>query len=125
MSTNHATTEFNLIWQNDQAVYHEVVAMVRDMLRRSPTMSDQTIGRNVKDRVFSWAYGGGWGFDTGWGHATSSLRDDDRYPDWVEGPPPAEDRANPFSYFLPTHAYGDVNEEAVGEDAREALGIES
>jgi hypothetical protein len=125
MSTNHATTEFNLIWQNDQAVYHEVVAMVRDMLRRNPGITDQTIGRNVKDRVFSWAYGGGWGFDTGWGHATSSLRDEDRYPDWVEGPPPAGYRATPFSYFLDRGLYGDVDDAAVGEDAREALGIES
>lgn len=125
MDDVHATTEFNMIWQNDQTVYNEVVDCVRDLLRKVPDMTDQTIGRNVKDRVFSWAYGGGYGFSDGWGHATSSLRDQDRYPDWTEGGPPPGYRANPFSYFLPTHAYGQVDEEAVGEDAREALGLES
>jgi len=125
MDDTHATTEFGLIWQNDQSVYTEVVEYVRDLLERNPHASDQTIGRNVKDRVFSWAYGGGYGYSDGWGGATASLRDDDRYPDWTEGPPPAGYRANPFSYFLPTHAYGAVDEDAVGEDAREALGLES
>lgn len=120
----HATNEFNLVWQNDQAVYHEVVDMVREMLRKNPGITDQTIGRNVKDRVFAWAYGGGYGYSDGWGHATSSLRDDDRYPNWVEGPPPPGYRNTPFSYFLPTHAYGHVDEEAVGEEARDALGLE-
>jgi hypothetical protein len=120
-----ATTEFNMLWQNDQDVYRAVVEYVRDMLRRVPNMTDQTIGRNVKDRVYSWAFGGGWGYSEGWGGATSSLRDDDRYPDWVEGPPPPGYRTSPFAYFLPTYAYGHVDEEAVGEEAREALGLES
>jgi hypothetical protein len=88
-------------------------------------MTDQTIGRNVKDRVFSWAYGGGWGYSFGWGHATSSLRDQDRYPDWIEGPPPTGYRTTPFSYFLNRDRYGFVSEEEVGEQARDALGLES
>lgn len=120
----HATTEFNMIWQNDQDVYHAVLDDVRGMLRRVPGMTDQTIGRNVKDRVFSWAYGGGWGYSEGWVGTTTSLRDEDRYPDWHEGPPPAGYRPGPFSYFLPRSAYGYVNEETVGEEARDALGLE-
>lgn len=121
----HATTEFNLIWQNDQVVYNEVLDYVRDLLRGVPNMTDQTIGLNVKARVFSWAFGGGWGFASGWGHSLTSLRDEDRYPDWTEGGPPPGYRANPFSYFLDKDRYGLVNEEVVGEEAREALGLES
>jgi len=121
----HATNEFNMIWQNDQTVYNEVIDYVKDCLRRVPNMTDQTLGLNVKARVFSWAHGGGWGYSDGWGHATSSLRDDDRYPDWHEGPPPAGYRSGPFSYFLPKEAYGLVDEVEVGEQARDALGIES
>ena len=116
------THEFNMVWENDYALYHEVLDMVRPMVERG--LTDQTIGRNVKDRVFSWAFGGGWGYADGWGGATSSLRDDDRYPDWIEGPPPAGYRSGPFSYFLERDAYGAVDEEQVGESAREALGLE-
>lgn len=118
------TDEFCLVWQNDQDVYNEVVAYVRDLLRQVPGMTDQTIGRNVKDRVFSWAYGGGWGYSSGWGGAVTSLRDSDRFPDWQEGPPPPGYRSTPFSYFLDRSTYGDISEERVGEEAREALGEE-
>jgi hypothetical protein len=124
-TARHATDEFCLIWQNDQAVYNEVVAYTRDLLRGLPSMTNQTLGRNVKDRVFAWAYGGGWGYSEGWGHATSSLRDEDRYPDWTEGGPPPGYRPTPFSYFLGKDMYGYVSETRVGEEAREALGLES
>jgi hypothetical protein len=122
---NHSTDEFNLVWQNDQDVYLEVLALARELLARVPGMTDQTLGRNIKDRVFSWAYGGGWGYSDGWGHATSSLRDGDRFPSWVEGPPPAGYRTTPFSYFLDREQYGEVSEEAIAEDVREALELES
>jgi hypothetical protein len=125
MDDNNTTHEFNLIWQNDQAVYNEVVEYVRDLLRGVPGMTDQTIGRNVKDRVFSWAYGGGWGYSYGWGHSTTSLRDADRYPDWTEGGPPPGYKAGPFSYFLDMDQYRFVSEEEVGDQARDALAIES
>lgn len=117
----HATGEFNRIWQNNQEVCHAVLDYARELLRTNPTITDMTLGRNVKDRVFAWAFGGGWGYSTGWGGATSSLRDSDRYPGWVEGPPPPGYRANPFSYFLPTHAFGRVDEEEVGEEVRETI----
>lgn len=125
MTWNHETTEFNLVWQNDQDVYHAVLDYARRLLTQVPGMTDQTLGRNVKDRVFSWAYGGGWGWATGWGESTSSLRDDDRYPTWTEGGPPPGYRATPFSYFLDREGYGGVSEEAVAEEVRDALGIES
>lgn len=73
-------------------------------------MTDQTLGRNVKDRVFSWAYGGGWGYATGWGGSTTSLVDRTRMP---------------FGYFLPREEYGQVSEELVGENVRECLGLEA
>lgn len=124
-SCGHVVTdEFNMIWQNDQDLYDAVLDMVRDLLRRVPGMTDQTIGVNVKGRVFAWAYGGGWGYSEGWGGATTSLRDGDRYPDWTEGGPPPGYRANPFSYFLDREAYGFINEEVVGEQAKDALDLE-
>jgi hypothetical protein len=124
VSWNHETTEFNLVWQNDQDVYHAVLDYARRLLAQVPGMTDQTLGRNVKDRVYSWAYGGGWGWATGWGESTSSLRDDDRFPDWVEGGPPPGYRVSPFSYFLDRETYGNVSEEHVAEEVREALDIE-
>jgi hypothetical protein len=120
----HATTEFNLVWQNDQDIYNAVLDYARNMSPRMEFQTDQTLGRNVKDRVFAWCYGGGWGFSEGWGGSTTSLRDDDRYPDWKDGGPPANYRANPFSYFLTKEQYHLVSEEAIAEDVREALGIE-
>jgi len=118
------TDEFNMVWQNDQAVYDAVLSLTRDLLRRVPGMTDQTLGRNIKDRVFSWAYGGGWGYSSGWGGATYSLRDQERYAYWTEGSPPPNYRVTPFSYFLDRDQYGDVSEERVAEEAREALGLE-
>jgi hypothetical protein len=122
--TDDATNEFCMIWQNDQDVYNAVIAYVRELLHGVPNMTEQTIGRNVKDRVFSWAYGGGWGYSEGWGGAAASLRDVEKYPDWIEGPPPPGYRNTPFSYFLDPHRYSYVNEEQVGEEARDALGLE-
>jgi hypothetical protein len=124
MSESHATDEFCAIWQNDQDVYNAVLEEVREMLRRVPGMTDQTIGVNIKARVFSWAYGGGWGYSSGWGGATYSLRDRERYSYWTEGSPPPNYRVTPFSYFLDRDLFGHVSEERVGEEAREALGLE-
>lgn len=123
-SVEWTTGEFNLIWQNDQDVYRAVIDYVRNMRPRMFVMTDQTLGRNVKDRVFAWAYGGGWGFSDGWGGSVTSLRDDDRYPDWTEGGPPPGYRVNPFSYFLGKDSYGFVSEEGVAEQVREALRCE-
>lgn len=123
--TNHATDEFNMVWQNDQDVYLAVLGLAREWLRRVPGMTDQTLGRNVKDRVFAWAFGGGWGWSSGWGGLPTSLRDQDRYPDWRKGDPPPGYRVSPFSYFLDREQYGDVDEVAVGEQVRDALEVES
>lgn len=66
--TNHPTWHFVAIMQNDQTLYNAVVRYGYDLLARVPGMTDQTLGRNVKDRVHSWANGGGWGYPHG--HAT-------------------------------------------------------
>jgi len=122
---NHETTEFNLVWQNDQAVYHAVLDYARGLLRQVPGMTDQTMGRNVEDGVFAWAYGGGWGWASGWGGSTEPLLDHLRYPDWPDlTGPPVGYRPTPFSYFLPREAYGSVSEEAIAEEVRDALQIE-
>jgi hypothetical protein len=118
------TDEFNMIWQNDQDVYFTTLAYAQALLRQVPGMTEQTLGRNVKDRVFSWAYGGGWGYSSGWRGATTSLRDEDRYPDWSEGGPPPGYRVSPFSYFLGRDKYGHVSEEGIAEQVRDALQIE-
>lgn len=122
--TVRTTDEFNMIWQNDADVYRAVCDLARDLLRRVPGMTDQTLGRNIKDRVFAWAYGGGWGYSDGWNGSAESWRDADRFPDWTEGGPPPGYRASPFSYFLDRAAYGFVSEERVGEEARDALDLE-
>lgn len=125
MSENHATREFNMVWTNDQEVYHAVLAYARELLRGVPGMTDQTLGRNVKDRVFAWAYGGGWGWSSGWGGSTSSQRDEDRFPGWADmQEAPAGYRPTPFSYFLTREQYGEVSEEAIAEEVRDCLGIE-
>lgn len=61
MSVNLATFQFNVIWQNDQALYNAVLAYAKDMT----DLTDQTLGRNVKDRVYAWANDGGWGYGPG------------------------------------------------------------
>lgn len=60
---NQATFEFCSTVDNHEALYYAVRDYARDLLRGLPTMSDQALGRNVRDRVLSWAFGGGWGFD--------------------------------------------------------------
>jgi hypothetical protein len=79
-----------------------VLSYARELLVRLPTMTDQTLGRNVKDRVFAWAFGGGWGWAEGW-----------------PGP------GRPFDYFLSREDYGLVSEESIAESVREALGLEA
>ena len=101
MTETHATREFDMIWENDYDLYLATLAYARDLLRRTPNMTDQTLGRNVKDRVFAWAFGGGWGWS-------------DFYPH--------DHRA--FDYFLKREQHGDVQDERVGERVRDALGIE-
>jgi hypothetical protein len=91
-----------MIWCNDQDLYLATLAYARELLRRMPQMSDQTLGRNVKDRVFAWAFGGGWGHDGLW-----------------------VGRADTFDYFVRREDYGDVSELAVAEEVRDCLGIES
>lgn len=100
MTTNHETTEFNMIWQNDYHLYQAVLGFARDLLAQVPGMTDQALGRNVKDRVFAWAFGGGWGHAEGW-----------------------DSRA--FDYFLTREDYGSVSEESVAEEVRDALGMAS
>lgn len=78
-----------------------MLAYARELLDRLPTMTDQTLGRNVKDRVFAWAFGGGWGH--------SGL--------WVG-------RASTFDHFLSREDYGRVSEESIAESVRDALGLE-
>lgn len=95
------TTEFNMIWQNDQDLYKAVLAYARELLRGVPGMTPQTIGRNVKDRMFAWAFGGGWGWPTGW---------------------PGSWRT--FEYFLGRDQYRWVSETVVGEEVLDALNLE-
>lgn len=95
---NDATREFNMHWQNDYDLYKEVVSLAREMLRRVPGMTQQTIGRNVKDRVFAWQQGGGWGYDDGRKHVRA------------------------LEYLRVAHA--DVQEDLVGEEVLDALGLE-
>lgn len=100
-AANRATWDFNLHWQNDYDLYHAVLTHARGLLLLVPTMTDEALGRNVKDRVHAWAVGGGcYGFyygDTRFMRVLSTL-----------------DVGN----------YGEVDDREVGEHVREALAIE-
>jgi hypothetical protein len=99
----YATRNFNMVWQNDYDVYHLVLDKARDCLRQVPGMTDQTLGRNVKDYVFALRCAGGWGYPTGMG--TPQVRATLQWIDVAD--------------------YGKVSEEEVAEQVRELLGIES
>lgn len=63
--TNNAGWYFSLHWSNDYALYHAVLDHARELLRRVPSMTDQTLGRNLRDAVQRWcmdeaAYPLGW-----------------------------------------------------------------
>lgn len=51
-----ATWYFNLHWTNDYILYHAVLDYSRGLLRRVPSMTDQTLGRNVRDAVQRWCH---------------------------------------------------------------------
>ena len=78
-----------------------MLSYASELLAQLPTMTDQTLGRNIKDRVFAWAFGGGWGWSSGW-------------------PGPGQ----PFQYFLSREDYGRISEESIAESVRDALGEE-
>lgn len=103
MSPNHETRNFNMVWENDYDVYHLVLAHSRDLLKQVPSMTDQTLGRNVKDYVFALRNGGGWGWPEGFGSA----------------------HARHVLQWIGADTYGEVSEEEVAEQVRELLGIES
>lgn len=96
---NHATREFNMHWLNDQDLYDDVILFARHLLRQvGGKMTPQTLGRNIKDRVYAWKEGGGWGYDN----------------------PPKHVRA--LEYLRVPHA--EVQEELVAEEVYGILGIE-
>lgn len=99
----YATRNFNMVWENDYEVYHLVLALGRDLVRRQPNMTAQTLGRNVKDYVFALRNRGGWGYPTGMGtpHTANVLQ-------WIDAT-----------------SHGLVSEEEVAEQVRDLLGIEA
>lgn len=96
---NAETFNFISTVDNDFDLYEAVKAYTVDLLDRHPWMTDQTLGRNIKDRVFAWANGGGWGYDC----------------------PP---RFQNVLQYLDLADYGRVNEEEVAESVRDALDVE-
>lgn len=102
MARNHETQNFNMVWQNDYDVYHLVLGQARALLRSLPSMTDQTLGRNLKDYVFALRNGGGYGHPDGFGSP----------------------RIRHTLQWIGADTYGGVSEEDVAEDVRELLGIE-
>lgn len=45
---------FSMHWTNDYELYHAVLDHARELLRRVPSMTDQTLGRNLRDAVQRW-----------------------------------------------------------------------
>ena len=60
---------------NDEALYIACREYVRELLTSVPTMTEQTIGVNLKNRLQAWAFGGGWG----WPDAPRQFNDVLRY----------------------------------------------
>lgn len=60
---NQATFDLVVAYNNHEELYRATVAYAGDLLERVPGMTPQTMGRNVKDQLFAWAFGGGWGRD--------------------------------------------------------------
>jgi hypothetical protein len=54
VTNNAAGWYFSLHWSNDYALYHAVLDHARELLHRVPTMTDQTLGRNLRDAVQRW-----------------------------------------------------------------------
>jgi hypothetical protein len=53
-ASSEASRTFGMHWANDYALYHAVLSYARDLLRVQPGMTDQTLGRNVRDQVARW-----------------------------------------------------------------------
>lgn len=93
-------------WSNNQELYHAVLAYGAWVLNRVTTMTDQTLGRNVRDNLQRWADEGrvsrlGWGPDHYPAVAYGVLRAMDQEVEWQA-----------------------VAEAELGADVREALGVD-
>lgn len=97
---NYASWHFSVIWHNDYDLHHALIDYSRQLLRSVPGMTDQTLGRNIKDRVYSWANGGGYGYDNA--------------PRFVDV----------LRHLQPDTPYAEVNEDEVGADMRETLALQ-
>lgn len=53
---NQATLDFDLWYSNHEPLYRAVNAYAADCLRRVPSMTDQTLGTNVKLVVRGWVH---------------------------------------------------------------------
>lgn len=53
---NAESYAFEQITANDPDLYHDLLNVAVAMLDRVPSMTDQTLGRNVKDHVLGWLY---------------------------------------------------------------------
>lgn len=101
------TWYFNLHWTNDYSLYHAVLDYSRGLLRRVPSMTDQTLGRNVRDAVQRWCEDG------------------------VAEPLGWQDRAYTIKPAVlemmrrEVEDFNRVSEEAVGAEVRELLGEEA
>lgn len=49
-----ATRTFGMHWADDYALYHAVLDEARELLYHVPGMTDQTLGRNIRDTVARW-----------------------------------------------------------------------
>lgn len=52
--TDRADTAFRINWTGDHNLYTAVMHHARMLLRRVPGMTDQTLGRNIRDAVQRW-----------------------------------------------------------------------
>jgi hypothetical protein len=101
---NKESHDFDVIWSNDFALYEAVKSHGQHLLDWLPSMTDQTLGRNIKDGVRAYVHGGGWGYSD--------------VPEWYRGIPSVKTKENLKSLDL-----SKVNEDNFGHAVRDALGL--
>jgi len=111
MSSERATWAFDLHWSNDEPLYRAVLDYSRELLRRVPTMTQQTLGRNVRDTVQRWCADESAMRTTGW-QATPYVVDRRVLRMMRE----EVERSGGFA---------DVDENSVGESVLDSLNIET
>jgi len=106
---NYATFRVCVDGWNNEPIYNAILKLTEECLSKVPNMTDQTLGRNIKDAMRRWAQ-----------DAVTGTDDRERYPSLVRVEP------SPSSTFLlrdwhRTVPLTDINEDDLGAQARQTF----